>query len=191
MAREHSSRGQEVLANPEADCPPEVLKQQTVVLVEHYDFKGQHRGGAIEVNSVVAQDVAGFFALARELRFPIEKVSPASDPEYGWNDDRLMDANVTSGFNYRTIAGTNRISLHGLGLAIDVNPYQNPFVGYEADGSTKTSPEGSKWDPEAPGTLYDGHPLVEFMLGRGWEWGGHWDPGSGRVDYQHFQKPQG
>ena len=98
-----------------------------------------------------------------------------------------MNANVSSGFNYRLVSGTNRVSPHGQGLAFDINPRQNPYIRYQ-DGKVIIYPDGAVWDINKPGTLFHDHPLVRFMLGRGWEWGGNWLEQSGRIDYQHFQK---
>ena len=39
-----------------------------------------------------------------------------------------MNDNNSSSFCYRTIKNTNIVSNHGKGLAIDINPVQNPHV---------------------------------------------------------------
>jgi hypothetical protein len=98
-----------------------------------------------------------------------------------------MEDNVSSGFNYRLIAGTDKPSLHALGRAFDINPRQNPYIRYERR-EIIAQPKQSKWDKSRPGTLFADHPLVKMMEGFGWEWGGHWSQESGRTDYQHFQK---
>jgi hypothetical protein len=176
-----------VLTNPDISCPLEILKQQVAVEVKYVGYDGSPESGIIEVNEAVASDVRAFFEQALLLDFPIEKVAPASSSPYEWNDDRLMEANVSSGFNYRLIAGTDTPSLHGKGLAFDVNPRQNPYIRYK-DGQEIVAPKGALWQPEQPGTLSAEHPLVLFMIERGWEWGGSWTAESGRIDYQHFQK---
>jgi peptidoglycan L-alanyl-D-glutamate endopeptidase CwlK len=176
-----------VFPNPEQSCPPEILKQQASLEVSYLDFDGATHSGIIEVNERVADDVRAFFEQALALNFPIGMVAPASDISYKWNDDRLMEANVSSGFNYRLIAGTDTPSLHGSGQAFDINPRQNPYIRYEYNQEI-VAPIGAVWQPTEPGTLSAQHPLVEFMIERGWEWGGNWSAESGRVDYQHFQK---
>lgn len=173
--------------NPEFTCPPEILNQQIALSVQYYGFGRLNNYGVIEINRLVADDVKQFFALAYQLKFPIEKVAAASDMPYGWNDDRLMEENVSSGFNYRLVAGTDKVSLHGQGLAFDINPIQNPYIRYE-NGQTIIAPKGASWNPSKPGTLTSNHPLVHLMRDKGWEWGGNWTMESGRIDYQHFQK---
>lgn len=176
----------QVRNNPDKPCPPELLAQQVGLEVQYLGFDGIVHSGVIEVHQDAAEDVAAFFELALELEFPIQKVVQAGQPEYAWDDDKLMADNATSSFNYRTIAGTDTVSEHALG-AFDVNPELNPYIRYVGD-ETIVSPAGARWNPAVPGTLTADHPLVVLMKSRGWEWGGDWEPASGRVDYQHFQK---
>ncbi|HSH55405.1 MAG TPA: M15 family metallopeptidase [Candidatus Limnocylindrales bacterium] len=179
-----------VLDNPDNPCPPEILARQVGVVVLHRGFDGRMHKGLIEVHVAVSQDVHDFFAYALEHNFPIQEVVSASHPDYAWDDGKLMTANATSGFNYRLIAGSNTVSKHGQGLAFDVSPRLNPYIRYGTDGSMTIAPSGARWDPARPGTLSKDHPLVVFMKNRGWDWGGEWPPESGRVDYQHFEKPE-
>lgn len=177
----------DIVANPAAGCPPTLVADQRALEVVHVGFDGRERTGVIEVHRAVADDVTGFFDVAHQLRFPIERVVPAS--ELGWDDPRLMAANCSSGFNFRVVAGRTSLSNHAFGLAFDVNTVQNPFVRRHADGTETVEPAGARYDPDAPGTLTDGHPLVAFLLERGWTWGGHWTlDGDGLVDYQHLEK---
>ncbi len=188
-AHEHNY---EVKDNPLNPAPPEILREITgveVIYMNNHD--GGETTGFIEVHESLADDVRKFFARALEIGFPIDKVETASNPKYYHEDERLMQYNVTSGFNYRTIAGTNKPSMHALGRAIDVNPKLNPYTKYDSDGNViETKPEGAVYDPDRnAGTLTADHELVILMKELGWEWGGDWTPESGRVDLHHFQKP--
>ena len=180
----------DVLTNPASGCPAALVADQVAIEIRHAGFDGAEHVGRIEVHTSIADDVAAFFAHALETSFPIERVVPASD--YGWDDPRLMAANCSSGFNFRAVAGKTSLSMHAFGLAFDVNTRQNPFVRRRpVDGSVVETiePEGAAFDPDAPGTLTDGHPLVDLLVGRGWTWGGHWTlDADGVVDYQHFEK---
>ncbi|MEO6109466.1 MAG: M15 family metallopeptidase [Candidatus Saccharimonadales bacterium] len=175
-------------SNPNKPTPPEIEWQITPLEVEYIDFNGEKQQGTIEVNRDVYDDVKEFFASALELGFPIEKVVRSSDSDYAWDDDKLMAANTSSSFNYRLIKGTDTPSLHGLGLAFDVNTRLNPYVRYNDDGTESIDPQGAAYEPDELGVLTADHPLVLFMKVRGWEWGGDWTKESGRTDYQHFQK---
>jgi hypothetical protein len=173
--------------NPDNPCPEELLDSLELVEVFYKGFDKRLHMGQIVVAETVVPEVKAFFRQALALEFPIQKVVPAADPKYQWDDEKLMADNASSGFNYRVIAGTDTVSQHGLGLAFDINPRQNPYIRYE-NGETIVQPPAAEWNPRLPGTLNEIHPLVKMMEAYGWEWGGNWTAESGRVDYQHFQK---
>lgn len=177
--------GEAIAQNPSAPCPEEVLSAQGLMEVSYFGFDHRLHVGQIVVAQSVMAEVEAFFDLARDLRFPIAKAVPAA--AYDWDDDRLMADNVTSGFNYRRVAGSDVLSRHALGQAFDINPVQNPYVRYER-GKPIIKPKDAVWRPGTSGTLSAEHPLVRLMRGFGWEWGGDWTAESGRIDYQHFQK---
>jgi len=91
-----------------------------------------------------------------------------------------MSANNTSAFNYRNIKGTDRLSKHSYGIAIDINPLFNPFVK-----KNSVEPEGAKYIPSRKGTLTGSSEVVKIFKSYGWQWGGDWNRGK---DYQHFEK---
>lgn len=158
-------------------------------MVRYIGFDGRERDGIIIVNRAVADDIQALFSFMLKQKFPLVSVVPVSNPGIRWNDDLSMSLNNTSGFNYRTIAGTNRLSWHAKGLAIDINPLQNPFIRFDKSGvETFRAPKDGIYDTSARGTLMAGHPVVRFLKERGWEWGGDWNINSGRIDYQHFEK---
>lgn len=176
----------DILQNPENVCPDDIISTLESVPVRYVDFGGSLRMSEIVVARSVAESVATFFRNAHGIGFPIHEVAHAS--EYGWDDEALMAANVSSGFNYRTIAGTDSLSNHARGLAFDINPMQNPYI--RSVGSEKiVRPEGSTWKPMTPGTLHKTHKLVLLMKISGWTWGGDWSASEGGADYQHFEKP--
>ena len=63
--------------------------------------------------------------------------------DYNAVDHTSMVNNNSSAFCYRTIAGTNKVSNHGKGMAIDINPFYNPHV-LKSKG-TVNPPEASKY----------------------------------------------
>jgi hypothetical protein len=178
---------QALTGNPERPTPSDIQQNLGLAEVAYLSFDGRRHIGQIVVATSVMAEVGAFFRRALELKFPIDRVIPAADPRYEWDDEKLMTDNISSGFNYRLIAGKGLPSLHGQGRAFDINPRQNPYIRYEGDRKI-TEPSGAIWDKNEPGTLYAEHSLVLLMEGFGWEWGGHWVPESGRTDYQHFQK---
>jgi peptidoglycan L-alanyl-D-glutamate endopeptidase CwlK len=165
--------------NPANPCPPEIFSRLVRVPVRFRSFRGREESGIMVVDEALADDVAGLFAELLKTGFPIESVTPISDPAFAWDDVRSMTANNSSGFNYRLIAGTERLSYHAFGKAIDINPAVNPYFH---DGIVE--PAGATYDPSRPGVLTEASPAVRFLDARGWEWGGRWK----NPDYQHFQK---
>lgn len=179
-----------LLQNPKMPpCPDNILKNLGVMTVTYNGFDNTLHQGQVIVAMDVMPEVETFFKHALEIGFNIERVIPISAPAYKWDSKKVLKDNLSSGFGFRYIKGTNKISLHGQGRAFDINPRQNPYIIYK-NGRPEVIPKDASWNPSKPGTLHAEHPLVKLMEGLGWEWGGHWSPDSGRTDYQHFQKVQ-
>lgn len=156
----------------------EIKNNLTLVDVYYYSFDEKIHKGQIVIHRLLAKDIIEIFDLILLNKFPIAKVIPIVS--YNWSDDLSMNDNNTSCFNYRLVAGTNKISNHAYGLAIDINPKLNPYI----KGSS-ISPEGAKYDSKIPGTILPDSFLVKEFKKRGWTWGGDWTT---RKDYQHFEK---
>lgn len=156
------------------------------VHVLHYDFSGEVREGELVCNQAVAEDMIEIFRELYENQYPIEKIRLVD--EYGGDDDASMEDNNTSCFNYRTVEGTNRLSRHAYGLAIDVNPLYNPYVT-KRNGKTVISPEnGSPYadrGEEFPYKIDEEDLCYRLFTEHGFIWGGSW---KNSKDYQHFQK---
>jgi hypothetical protein len=155
------------------------------VRVLHKDFNGQTQIGELIVNQVIAEDIVNIFREFYVINYPIERMVLID--EYNADDVTSMEANNTSAFNYRTIADTNRLSLHSYGLAIDINPRYNPYI-YSLEGRTVISPEnGTKYADRTLDCSYyikSGDPCYQAFINRGFTWGGDW---KNSKDYQHFQ----
>ena len=112
------------------DCPEDLLAKQTLLDVYYMGFDGLTHKGQMVVDEELAEEVEAVFAAAFKAKFPIRSAIPVS--QFGWDDDASMLADNSSGFNYRTIAGTTIMSLHAKGRAVDINPLLNPH--YRTDG---------------------------------------------------------
>lgn len=161
-------------------APQDVLDDLVLTNVEYYGFDGFIHKGQLVLHKDVEKDILDIFDMMKKQKFPVEKCIPIV--KYDWSDDRSMADNNTSAFNFRYIAGTKKVSNHSYGIAIDINPVQNPAV-YN-DG--KISPEGATYKTDAPGTLTKNNFIVKELKKRGWRWGGDW---TSLKDYQHFNKP--
>jgi hypothetical protein len=163
-----------------AGCPvaPAQLRR---VRVAHWDFDGRRRMGSLVVNRRVTGDAVAIFRRLYAARFPIRRMVPVS--AYRGDDDASMAADNTSAFNCRAAVGsaTGSWSLHAYGLAIDVNPVENPYLL----GGRPRPPAGRRYLDRSrvrPGMAVAGGVLVRAFASRGWGWGGRWRA----PDYQHF-----
>ena len=130
----------------------------------------------------LADIIPTIFYRLYDMRYPIEKIQLID--EYGADDEISMAANNTSAFCFRPIAGTDTLSLHSYGLAIDINPLYNPYVYREV-----VSPAASPYDREtgtvpSPYFMTEEDSCVRLFKENGFDWGGDWDSPK---DYQHFE----
>jgi len=142
----------------ELPAPREVLGRQRILEVTYYSFDSKLHKGQIVVDVDLAADVKGAFDLIRKTKFPIHSVIPFIDRRLMSEDERAASLNNSSGFNYRTIAKTNRLSNHAFGRAIDVNPAINPLIRGDY-----RQPEGAEYDPKVPGTIVAEGELVAIL----------------------------
>lgn len=157
------------------------------VRVLHYDPKGKIRLGEMVCNKAIAADVVSIFRELYNARYPIERMVLVDN--YGADDERSMTANNTSCFNYRTVAGSKKLSNHSLGRAVDVNPLYNPQVVMRQGRVYKTSPKaGRKYADRSlklPMIIKRGDICYRLFIKHGFSWGGNWHSSK---DYQHFEK---
>jgi hypothetical protein len=158
--------------------PQSILENLRIVDVYYYGFDDKVHKGQLIVHKDVVLEVIEVFEFIRESGFPTGKVVPIS--RYGWSDEKSMQENNTSAFNYRYISGTRVISNHAAGLAIDINPALNPYVK-----NGISLPADCVYDTTKPGTISAGSQLVKEFKQRDWTWGGDW---KSLKDYQHFEK---
>ena len=167
----------------DCDVPYEELRY---VKVLHYGFGGEVHEGELIVNKAIARDIVDIFRELYEERYPIEKMVLVD--EYDADDNSSMAADNSSAFNYRVIDGTDRISLHSYGLAVDINPLYNPYV-HTVNGETLVTPEnGEKYRDRTLDCKYyinKEDSCYKAFTNRGFTWGGDWQ---NQKDYQHFQK---
>ncbi|RYG58933.1 M15 family peptidase [bacterium] len=160
-------------------APSDVLVSQRLLSIPFVDFADEIRVGQIVVHHELAAEVAELFRLLLIERFPIGQMTPIV--AFDWNDERSMEANNCSAFNFRVKVGKSELSAHATGRALDINPRQNPYIRGEL-----VLPEGANYDLEALGTLAPDSTAVTFLESRGWVWGGRWTT---LKDFHHFEKP--
>ena len=160
------------------EIPKSIINQITLIEVEYYSFDNLLHKGQVLINKKVVKDIKNIFEFIKSSHFPVAKVIPVV--KYNWSDQASMIDNNTSSFNYRKVKGYKVLSPHSYGLAIDINPLQNPHI----KGKT-IQPLNAKYDVKALGTIIRDSKLVSEFRNMGWQWGGLWRSSK---DYQHFEK---
>lgn len=179
--------------------------------IPYFDFNGEMRTGEMICNHSIAMPLLDIFHTLFEHRYPVERIQLVDD--FQADDDLCCLKNNTSCFNYRTIAGTDTLSRHAFGMAVDVNPFFNPYVTYiskNTDGTAditgaanadahnastnsniqiRISPPGSEAyadrERDFPHKIAPGDLCYELFKSHGFTWGGDW---THCKDYQHFER---
>lgn len=163
-------------------CPVSVDDLRYVNLLYWGTDSKPHTGEMI-VNKAIADDIIDIFYNLYKEKYPIYSIQLVDD--FKANDEVSMAKNNTSAFNCRNVAGTNSISMHAYGFAIDINPFYNPYI----DASGKVYPVGATEYADRKATFnmkIDEKDLCyKLFTDHGFTWGGSWD---GVKDYQHFEK---
>ena len=170
------------------DCPV-AIKDLRLLELEHYDFNQNINNGQMVVFYKLAENVISIFQELLAQKFPIDKIKLID--EYDGDDNLSMKDNNSSSFNYRKIAGSDIISMHSYGLAIDINPVQNPYliIG-DNNHNTKSiidvyPAKGSDYLNRHNQRMGMVEPIVGIFKKYGFNiWGGEWNS---PIDYHHFQ----
>ncbi len=150
--------------------------------VAYKDFEGKTQIGELIVNKNISKDVLAIFKELYDNGYKIEKMNLIDD--YMANDDLSMKDNNTSAFNFRNIGDQDILSQHAYGLAIDINPLQNPYVK-DGMASIEESQEYVIRENKRLGMIDKDDICVKIFKEHGWEWGGDW---VSPKDYQHFER---
>ena len=149
--------------------------------VTHVNFYGESVLGHLIVAADIAYEVLDIFREMYYGEFPIHSIILID--YFGASDYLSMAANNSHAFNFRYIAGTNTVSRHGFGVAIDINPVQNPYIR----GGTIWPAAGAAYLDRSyvrPGMIVPGNVAYNAFMSRGWTWGGYW---TSLRDYHHFE----
>ena len=156
----------------------------------HRNAEGRAQMGEMVVNATIAARVVDIFRRLYERGYRIGRMVLID--EYGGDDEAAMRDNNTSCFNFRFQTGSrSRVSKHGLGLAIDINPLYNPYVRRRRDGTFHVEPStGRKYAfdrdrrTDIPCKIDRSDAAYRLFTAAGFRWGGAW---RSVKDYQHFE----
>jgi hypothetical protein len=161
-------------------CPVPVSHLRTITLT-YWGMDHAAHTGRLVVNTSAVAGLTKVFHKLFDNRYPIRRMVPVD--AYKGSDFDSIEADNTSAFNCRNATGSSTWSQHAYGLAVDVNPCENPYI---PAGGSDAHPRCRKYDDRSrhdPGLIHKGDATVRAFASIGWGWGGSW---SGAKDYQHF-----
>ena len=166
---------------------PVGLSDLRLITVTYRGFDKHNHSGQFIANRKAVGPLTSAFHKLYHLHFPIRHLSIATT--YGSGSTRSTEPDPTGSFECRDAVpspcsggkSTGNWSNHAYGMAIDINPVENPYVGC-----------GMSRDPQAqsyrdrsnhrPGMVT--RRVVAAFRSVGWGWGGAWTGNT--KDYMHF-----
>ncbi len=150
------------------------------VTVSFHGFDGRAHTGEIVIAASAAAKTVRAFRRLHALRFPLEQLSLATSADV--DAAPTGDGNTSGGFICRKARGLTRFSAHAYGLAIDVNPFNNPYIKRSLVLPELASAYvDRRW--VRPGMFLRGSAAVRAFTDQGFTWGGDF---RSLKDYQHF-----
>jgi D-alanyl-D-alanine carboxypeptidase len=168
------------------ECPVSV-EELSYLTVTFYGFDGLPHIGELIVNARYGEAMLGVFRTVYEQRFPLEQMRVITYPEL--DAPPTGDFNDTTGFVCRpVVASDSGWSMHAYGLAVDLNPFHNPYLRNDVvvpELASAYTDRASK----RPGMLLADDPssiaIIDAFADIGWEWGGNWQT---LKDWMHFSE---
>jgi hypothetical protein len=165
---------------------PVGLDELRLLTLRYWGFDGEVHVGPMVTNAQVAEGMVSVFRQLFRARFPIENIHLTVKYVPG-HDDPTDTRDYTASFNCRPAVTAHgplsNWSQHAYGLAIDVNPMQNPYIA--SDGFIRNYHARRYRDrlQDLRGMIHPGDVVVRAFESIGWHWGGDW---SHDKDYMHF-----
>ena len=160
-------------------CPVR-LADLRYLTVSFRGFDGRPHTGELVVHRRVAGQVVSVFARLYRAAFPIEEMRLVTTADLEAHP--TGDGNNTAAFVCRAARNQRRWSAHAYGLAVDVNPFQNPY----RRGDLVLPELASSYLDRGrarPGMIRPGDVVTSAFAAIGWTWGGTW---RSPTDLMHF-----
>jgi hypothetical protein len=166
---------------------PVPLSRLRLLTISHWGFDRRVHTGQLVVNKSAAVPLTRVFHRLYRLRFPIRHMR--LDDAYGPRRSRPADGDVSAAFQCRQAVpspctrgrGTGSWSMHAYGLAVDLNPVENPYVGCGRSRDPASRPYRDR-SRHRRGMVT--RRVVKAFRSIGWGWGGAWTGNT--KDYMHF-----
>jgi hypothetical protein len=159
---------------------PVGLADLRYVTVSFRGFDARAHTGELVVHERVARQVVSVFARLYRAGFPIEGMRLVTTADL--HAHPTGDGNNTAAFTCRAARRQARWSAHAYGLAVDVNPFQNPY----RRGDLVLPELASAYLDRGrvrPGMVRPGGVVTRAFAAIGWTWGGTW---RSPTDRMHF-----
>jgi hypothetical protein len=165
-------------------CPVS-LDQLSYLTMTFWGFDHRLHTGEMIVNASVDEQIVGVFRALYEARFPIEEMRVVTLKEQrAWHTAPTGDTNVTSSFECRQATLGRTWSQHAYGLAVDINPFHNPYLRGELVAPELAGAYSNReW--RRPGMILEGDIATRAFDAIGWGWGGRWNS---LKDWMHFSQ---
>jgi hypothetical protein len=159
---------------------PVGLNQLRYVTVGFWGFDDRSHTGELLVNAEWAEELVEVFRALFDARFPIEEMRIIRAEEI--DEHPTGDGNTTTSFVCRPAVASGSWSRHAYGLAIDINPFHNPYVKGDLVLPELASSYVDR-DNLRPGMIVEGDVATAAFGRMGWGWGGRWNS---LLDWMHF-----
>ena len=164
---------------------PVGLADLRFVTVSFRGFDGRPHTGELVVHERVAAGVVSVFARLYRARFPIEGMRLVTGADLEAHP--TGDGNNTAAFVCRAARKQTRWSAHAYGLAVDLDPFQNPYRrGDLVLPELASAYLDRSW--ARPGMIRRGDVVTTAFAAIGWTWGGTW---RSPTDLMHFSATGG
>jgi len=160
-------------------CPVKATDLRYLTM-SFWGFDGRAHTGEMLVNASGAAGITKVFGQLFAARFPLEEMRVTGPAEL--TAPPTGDGNSTSAFVCRPARGQTTWSAHAYGLAVDVNPFCNPYT----QGDLVLPELASAYVDRSrvrPGMVLAGDATVRAFAAIGWSWGGSWRSPKDRMHF--------
>jgi hypothetical protein len=163
------------------ECPVRA-NQLDWIRLTYVGFDDKRHSGELLAHEDVSADLVTVFRALWDARFPIEEMRITKKRELDL--EPTGDGNNTGAFVCRPTRSGQSFSEHAYGLAIDVNPFQNPYRRGEVVIPELASSYLNR-QRERPGMIFEDGPVVAAFDAIDWSWGGRY---RSLTDLHHFSR---
>ncbi len=166
------------------ECPVDI-DDLAYITVAHFGFDGRFHTGEMMLNTAIAEEVVEVFRQLHAARFPIEQMRVIRLDEV--DDPPTGDWNETTSFVCRPAVGSNSWSQHAYGLAVDINPFHNPYLKGDLVIPELASVYTDRTNVRE-GMIMPDDVVTQAFADVGLIWGGNWNT---LKDWMHFSQSGG